>query len=561
MWIVRFYLFILDLLMPLYVALGINYDQLRQIVGVKLMMDNRRTRLTASGQAQIKESNFTFVWTLAINFLLGCILLFFLFYPIPLVAFSLVYAGVMFMLGMTLITDFSSVILDASDNLIILTRPVDSRTFLAARNTHILIYLSSITFVLLLPSAIGTTSVYGPLAGLVFVLLGLLSTVLVVFLTNLLYLTLMRFTSEERLRNVINAVQIMFVFLMMGGYRLVGRFVNAELLQKSLATQHEWWHYCLPPIWLGQVMDALTRQTFSTEKGIYLGLSLVSPMLVLFALSRSAKLFNNRITGMEIARRDSTQTTTRAGSHRTDWVGNIASWACRHPVERGAFELIWHFTSRDRKFKLRVYPSLFYFLFYFPLFLMGSRGQSFAAEIEELSQSNSSMIMVLYFSFSSLSTLTQGIQLTEDIKPAWVYTIAPITQPGRIMAGAFLAISCRFLIPIILLVLVLGLSIWGVQMLDDLVFALLVVVNIELLLALAQTNHLPLTIEIKENQGGHFLRALLWMFGLGLISLAHWGMLWLSPWVVTGLIPLLAGMLVIVFRKYRTIIWSKVYEI
>lgn len=557
MWIVGIYLQILDLFESVYEALGVNYPQLRHIVAVKLTMDNRRTRLTASGEAQIKESNYSFVWTLAIQFLFGCFLLIFLFVSKPLLAFSLVYAMAMFVMSMTLITDFSSVILDSADNLIILPRPVDSRTFLAARNTHIFLYLSSITLALLLPCTLGAGVLFGPLTGFAFAFLGLFSTILVVFLTNLLYLLLMRFTSEERLRNLINSTQIVLVFFMMGGYRLVGRFVNTELLKQSISGSSEWWHYLLPPIWFGHLMDAITSLTFNTEKGIYLGLSVIAPVVVLLALNGSSKLFNSRMAGMDVAQRD---TATAAAPHHSGWLGKIAAVVCRNPTEQGAFELVWHLMARDRKFKLRVYPGLFYLLLYFPVFILGGTGnKSLLVEIQDLGQSPGAMVFLLYFCFSSLNTLTQGIKSTEDIKPSWIYTIAPLEEPGRIMAGAFLAILCRFMLPITVILALIGTSIWGIGMLDDLLFALLVVINIELLMAVSQPNHLPFTIEIKEKQGGAFVRGILWLICMSLVGLAHWGMISLSPWFVTALTPLMLVLLVFVFRRYRQLDWSKVY--
>ena len=54
------------------------------------------------------------------------------------------YTYIMVMISMTLITDFSSILLDTSDNTIILPRPVDSRTLFAARLTHILLYLGQL---------------------------------------------------------------------------------------------------------------------------------------------------------------------------------------------------------------------------------------------------------------------------------------------------------------------------------------------------------------------------------------------------------------------------------
>ena len=62
---INFYLKILTLLRPIFTRLGVNFEQLRAIVEVKLKMDNRRTRYNQAAKKQ-KESNSSFFWTLLI---------------------------------------------------------------------------------------------------------------------------------------------------------------------------------------------------------------------------------------------------------------------------------------------------------------------------------------------------------------------------------------------------------------------------------------------------------------------------------------------------------------
>src|SRR5688500_17755417 len=122
----------LDLWKWLFLRLGVNYDQLRAIVEVKLTTDNRR-QTVAYKTKRNKEPTNTFVATVLLYAVFG-IFISFVIYTLPSFILSMLmfFTYIMVMIIMTLITDFSSILLDTSDNTIILPRPVDSRTLFIA---------------------------------------------------------------------------------------------------------------------------------------------------------------------------------------------------------------------------------------------------------------------------------------------------------------------------------------------------------------------------------------------------------------------------------------------
>ena len=362
---INFYLKILTLLRPIFTRLGVNFEQLRAIVEVKLKMDNRRTRYNQAAKKQ-KESNSSFFWTLFIYAILSSFFSIFIFMSDSIVAiYSISFAYTMFMLAMTLITDFSAVILDSNDNAVLLPRPIDDRTLLIARITHILMYLLSMQLALSFATLIATGIKYGIVTAFIFLTIGLLSLILIVFLTNILYLVLMKFTSEEKLRNVINSFQIILTFIFMGGYRLVGQIVSVESIMNNLTIQIRWWHYLLPPIWMGNTMDAVINRHFDTSKIIFIFLTLTVPFVVVYLVNNVfSGVFNDKIAGMDIATKEENLPNT---INREGFVEKLSKIFTGTPAERGAFEFVWKITARDRKFKLRVYPLLGYMLIY-PLF-------------------------------------------------------------------------------------------------------------------------------------------------------------------------------------------------
>src|SRR6478609_1286718 len=128
-----FWLKVLDLLKPLFTWQGVDYVQLRAIVGTKLVMDNRRP-FSLRVQQQQKESSSSFIYTMLFGALIGFVISFVISsIPSLIISFTIYHSFLIVMIMMLLISDFSSVLLDTSDNTIILPRPISSKTFFAAR--------------------------------------------------------------------------------------------------------------------------------------------------------------------------------------------------------------------------------------------------------------------------------------------------------------------------------------------------------------------------------------------------------------------------------------------
>jgi ABC-2 type transport system permease protein len=537
--------------------MGVNFDQLVAIVEVKLKMDNRRTRFNQMNQKQ-KESNSSFYWTLLIYAFLSSIFGFFVYISSSVTAvYSMAFAYVMFMLAMTLITDFSSVILDSNDNAVLLPRPIDDRTLLIARITHILMYLLSMMFALSVPVLVATVAKYGIFAGIIFLIISLLSLILIVFLTNIFYLVLMKFTSEEKLRNVINSFQIILTFMFMGGYRVVGRLVNFDALQSSLELKASWWHYLVPPVWMGNAMNVAINHQFDSSKFLFIFLTLTVPFMVFFLVNNVfSGNFSQKIAGMDVAKREEKVPNQTKSS---GFVSRLANIFTGTPIEHGTFEFVWKLTTRDRKFKLRVYPSLAYLLIY-PIFMIGAgrSNESLSQQIENLRESSWLLVMIIYLCFSILLTIRSHISQSEEFKAAWIFNIAPLTHPGEVLSGAFRSVMVKFMLPIILFLCIILPIIWGFNVFDDVLFGALTVINISLLNAIGSTtNKLPFSTEVKNNAGSNFLRTMLFMMATGLMGLMHFFLMKVSYVIpVFAIFQLILALYLL--KQYRKVGWEKV---
>src|SRR5690349_20150545 len=132
----------------LLVRQGVDFERLKIIAETKLLMDRRRVYMNWRTQQQKENSNPLLV-TLIIYAFFGLFVgtTVFAFGSLVLVM-TVIHSYLLFMMAMTMITDFSSVLLDTADNQTILPKPVNSKTLFVARLVHILVYLLQFTLAL-----------------------------------------------------------------------------------------------------------------------------------------------------------------------------------------------------------------------------------------------------------------------------------------------------------------------------------------------------------------------------------------------------------------------------
>ncbi len=552
----RTILFLLDRLRPIFRLLGVDYAILRTIVEVKLTMDNRRSHAVGGRPGQKKtDSNNRFLMVVGVYTLFGVFVGALVFIvPSLLLSTAFLFSYVMFITALTLISDFSNVLLDTTDNVVILPRPVNGRTLLVARLVHLITYILLIVLALTMFPTIYMGFKYGPLAAGLFLLLNVQATLLTVFFTTLLYMLLIRFTSEERVKDVISYAQIFMTIFFSLAYQILPRvldFFNLKNAEFTLQT----WHFAVPPLWLAGTMDAVVNGHFEPDYALLIGLALVMPLALLFVNSRYlAPAFNRKLAvmGAGTSGGERPAPPERGGFVWSEW---LAQRLTRSDLERGSFELSWKITSRDRRFKMRTYPSIGVFLpllFVFVWPIYREKG------LDGLVNS-ASYLFLIYVVQSVLSTFYQSTYQSDDFKAAWVYYATPIGSPREVILGNLKAVVMKFFTPFYLAVGVLMSLLWGWRILDDLlagyVFAL-VVVTLE---AWTKTTwYLPFSQEPKEKQDGtRTLKTMLMLFVfMPTAGLLHWGATFV-PGGALLLAALYGGLLWATTKSYERLSWEQ----
>lgn len=548
----NFVLKILDLFSWMYRILRVDYDQLRAIVATKLMMDNRRQTI-AYNKKKAKEPGNAFVLTLLFYGIFGTFVAVAL-YRIPSFMLSMVvfFSYITVMIAMTLITDFSAILLDTSDNTIILPRPVDGRTLFVARVTHILLYLGQLALGLSIAPAVAVGLLYGwPLVFLLFVTI-ILSVFTAVFLTNAIYLLILQFSTEEKLKNIINYFQIGMAIAIMGGYQILPRILERLDLQTYIF-EIQWWNYLIPPVWMAGTMEAVH---FGIWDSAHVGLvtcALAIPPLLAYVVNRYlTPIFNRKLGSLG----SGVEQVEKQRQEKGSWTDNISRWITFTPFEKGAFDIMFKMLGRDRKIKLKVYPSYGYILVFGFIFVLRGK-EDFSTTWTNL-PSSEYHIALLYLSFMILQVALHEIPYTDDFKASWIYFSTPLDKPGEILSGTLKAVFVRLFVPGYIGVSIFILLIWGIHALGDIAFGLLNNFLMVIILVSVSKRFLPFSMAPSvRNQTGNFVRSMLSLLIIGILGFGHY-LITKKPLIMTAIVPVQLGLTWILYRQYKQTRWKEI---
>lgn len=547
-----FLLRILDLFQVFFRIIHVNYKQLRAIVSIKLKMDNRR-QLVAYSRKENPEPTHAFIGTLLIYTLFGgfvAVAIYTLPFTISMIVF---FSYIMVMIIMTLITDFSSVLLDTSDNTIILPRPLDSRTLYAARLTHITLYLGQLAFGLSLISLIVVIVKYGLFFSILFSIGVIIVIVTSLFITNSLYLIIMQFFSEEKLKNVINYFQIGMAVFVVGGYQLISRIVG-QLDIKSYVFEIQWWSYLVPSIWIAAGLESIHENIFDVPHILLLTLALVIPVMGIYLVNQYlTPVFTSKLGSMTS---HVEQPEKNLKAEQVNLITRISGWVTTSGAERGAFEIIYKILGRDRKIKLKVYPA-FGYIFVFGLIFMLQGKQNLITTFNELPTTQYHLVLI-YLTFLVLQVACDTIPYTDDFKASWIYFAVPLNKPGEILSGTIKAIFFRLFIPGYSIICIFVLSIWGLQAADDLLFGLFNNFLMLMVFVSIGKRHLPLSMPASlKSQTGNFARGMLMIIVIGVLGLGHYALTNL-PFDLIGMIPIQLVAIYLAHQHYKKTSWNKI---
>ena len=533
----------------------VDFEKLKIIAETKLIMDRRRVRVTMKKQTK-KEPNNQMLMTLIVYSILGLFIgILVLTLKEIVMTMTIIHSYVLFMMAMTLITDFSSVLLDTTDNQIILPRPVNSKTFFVARLVHILVYLLQFTLALAFFPVIFIFIGYGILVGLASLITILLTVMFAVFITYLLYGLILRISSEEKIKDIISGFQIVMTIIFAVGFQVVPRLINMENLKVSMPIH--WYTYLLPPMWMANALQAVQQLRVDAPHFIMILLAVALPVFTFWVMIKFlAPSFAKKIAAMGNAGTQEEVVLNKAGQQTKGLSEKIAPIICVNKTEEAGFEMAWKMTARDKGFKIQFYPSLAYILV-FVFIVVFKRGENFANTWATLSSSQS-FLWCVYLPMFTISAAVSLIAFNENFAASWVYISRPLKLPGSMITGALKMLLVKFFTPIIIVLFTFSYYVWGYKIIDDFVLGIFNSILVCLIIAHVGKSYLPFSMQPNINQqSGKFIQIFLQiaiigsLVGLHYLALKIW-------WLVAVLVPFSAAGCYFLFRTIQNYSWQKI---
>jgi ABC-2 type transport system permease protein len=519
----------LDLFQFIFERLGINYPIMRKILTMKLTMDGRRLPTVFNQQSKKKKNKteengfFKSLWMYA---LFGLML-------IPFVIsnqnyffhMSIFFGIVMFLVMTSMISDFSNVLLDVRDRVILQTKPVEKRTISAAKTIHICIYLFFLTI-----SITGVPIIIGTLRhGVLFLILTLLALILIdlfiVVLTAVFYYFILQFFDGEKLKDMINYVQIGLSISMAIGYQILVRTMN--FMNMKIDFSPSWWHFFLPPIWFGAPYELVLRPRYNGYLITFSLLALIIPIVAIMIYTKMMSSFEQNLA--KLANNDG----KRKHVHHP-WKNGLIPLLCRSNEEKAFFRFSQNMMKNEREFRLKVYPGLGFSLV-FPFIFMFN-------EIQMNSYHHlvtSKWYLAIYMSNIMIPTAVSMLRYSGKYKGAWIYKTVPLKSLAPLYSAALKVFIVNLYLPIYLILSVIFIVIFGFKIVPDLLVVFVTGVLITVIWSLYLKGTLPFSESFQDVKPPEASKAILTMLLIGVFIGIHFAITFIPYGVIIYFILLL----------------------
>ncbi len=453
---------LLDRFEKVFQHFGVDYKIMRKILQAKFTMDRRRVP-TIFGQNANKKSNEKKERNQFLHSL--WIYVFFSLFMIPIVIMgdsyifqmSLFYGLITFMVMTAMISDFSSVLLDIRDRNILFTKPIDKKTINAAKIVHIGSYLSLLTIAISgIPLFVGLLR-----HGIIFFLVSVVNIILldlfIVVLTALFYMLILKFFDGEKLKDIINYVQIGFSLAIMVGYQFLVR--SFEFVHLTVTLEPAWWQLFIFPMWYGIIVELSVNGGFHSFYLVLAALGIIVPLFSFWLYIRSVPSFEKNLQKLSYHGKVKEKKRNKLGER-------LMKVICPSKEERVFYHFSGIMLRNERDFKLKVYPSLGFSIVIPFLFLLNVNGVTGEGTLDF---STSKSYLNMYFSLIIVPQVVLMLRYSGKYKGAWIYKAAPISELHPIFSGAMKAFLVKLYLPVYLLLSIVFIYLFGIRILPDVI--------------------------------------------------------------------------------------------
>lgn len=527
---------LLDKIQFIFVKMGVDYDSMRKILHIKLTMDERKvpTIFNQSANKNKEEQKYSYIKSLWIYVLIGLMLIPFMgFGQNYLFQMSIAYAMIIFIIMTTLISDFSSVLLDVRDRSILSTKPISAKTINAAKFMHIFIYLTYLTIAFTaIPLMVGLYQ-QGFVFFILTVLLLVLINIFIVVLTAILYIAILRFFDGEKLKDIINYVQIGLSLMLMIGYQVLIR--SFEFVNFDMAVVFHWWSIFLIPMWFAAPYELLLNGNNSIFTVVFSIFAIVMPLISIWLYLKLIPTFERNLQKLLNTSKSKKEKNNRL---KTLWLTII----CRTKEERAFYRFASLMMKQEREFKLKVYPSLGY-SFVIPFIFMFSFSRS-----ETVDYAISMSYLNIYFSMLIIPSAVLLLGHSGKYKAAWIYKVFPIKDYTDLKKGSLKAFLIKLYIPLYIVLSIIFCFIFGTRIIPDLLIVLVASCIYTIICYIGMGSKIPFTKPYNEVGDAQSWKTLILLIPLGALAALHY---FLTTHTTYGAIIYLIALVIANFVLWR----------
>jgi hypothetical protein len=378
----------------------------------------------------------------------------------PFMASFIVYSTMALFLAITILLEFSNLILSPDEYNIVAPLPIGSKTFFVTKLIHLLVYVNILGLVIYLPSAI-TASIVNRnlLLFFSFFLAGLMAATTIGMVFIVLYTLILRIVNRETMQRILGYGQLimitLFYFIFFVGPRMIGK-ESVGIFQKLDSN----WLYLAPPAWFSAIAKLPAGGiTFINLCAAFLGIAI---LFVFFRVGVSRlSLGYAQTLSFTVAEQEQLQ-----GKQKRGLITRVAL-AFSNYEDRAVWKLIRKQFKYDNRFKMSILGIIPLTAFY--VYMGIADGKTTIDPFTILSGINTGKPnFLLYFAVAMLPFMvTVNTSFSESYKSAWVFFTSPADRTRIVLSSARFALT-YFCFPFT--ILLAGLFTW---LFGDFIHALL----------------------------------------------------------------------------------------
>ncbi|MBD3349393.1 MAG: hypothetical protein GF400_09400, partial [Candidatus Eisenbacteria bacterium] len=265
-------------------------------------------------------------------------------------------SAAMFMTGLLVVMEYSTVVVNPDDFDIMAHRPISSRTYFWAKMANLLFFVVMTAGALTVPPAIiGATMLAGPLFAVTYLASALAACIGVAGLAVLLYSVALRIWSYDRFTSVVTYLHTAATFVLVLGYVFLPRALGGEAAIPSI--ERGSWVFVAPPAWFAAAAQLVAGEG-RAQDGLLAVMALAATTAVIAAAANTISLdYSRKLSELAASSR---QAETPRAARKFRFRGPFAAMGlalCRNDAERAGFSLLSAYMRRDKKLRARIFPA------------------------------------------------------------------------------------------------------------------------------------------------------------------------------------------------------------